>query len=216
MKSSKSDNTDASLRGVASIIPFNPETPPPPPPKDSPRSIPISPDPSPARIESELLHRDNFADSDWDVVGHDDLPLRWATDYVALATPASRLANQSVLFFELHRCTDGGRVTARLAVATKQNILLYESVRGERAFRFVKVRIDRKSHDLSCNISLAIGILYSHPCTKCEVYLSKSAGGLDEIAFSCGHLAIATLLDILIRITGSELVQFDVSSCVVV
>jgi hypothetical protein len=72
-------------------------------------------------------------------VGHDDLPLRWATDYVPLASPTSRLANQSVLFFELHGSTDRGRVTARLAVATRQCILLYETMRGERAFRFVKV-----------------------------------------------------------------------------
>lgn len=88
------------------------------------------------------------------MVGHEDLPLRWATDYVPLATPNSRLANQSVLFFELHRSADRGRVTARLAVATRQNILLYETMHGERAFRFVKVsarepRAPRHAHQIS-------------------------------------------------------------------
>lgn len=152
---------DASLR-VASIIPFNPDIPPPPPPKDTPSSIPT--DPSPSRIETKPLQSDRFAESEWDVVGHDDLPLRWATDYVALASPGSRLANQSVLFFELHRCTDGGRITARLAIATKQNILLYESTRGERAFRFVKVRISQAAESFFFDTCSVIGILHSHPC----------------------------------------------------
>jgi len=67
--------------------------------------------------------------------------MQWMTDYVPLATPSSKLANQSVLFFELLRYAGRSRVTARLAVTTKQNILLYETIRGERAFRFVKVRL---------------------------------------------------------------------------
>ena len=83
--------------------------------------------------------RSHSRDSDWELVDHDDLPLRWATDYVPLASPNSKLAMQSVQFFELHRCPGRGRITARLAIVTKQNVLLYESVRGERAFRFVKV-----------------------------------------------------------------------------
>jgi hypothetical protein len=74
----------------------------------------------------------------WDVV--DDLPLRWATNYVALSAPGSRLTNVSVHEFSLHinddRRTRGG---AMLAVVTKSNILLYETPKGERAFRFVKV-----------------------------------------------------------------------------
>lgn len=65
--------------------------------------------------------------------------MHWATEYASLATPGSRLDNQFILFYTLQRCKERGRVTARLAVATKQSILLYETVRGERSFRFVKV-----------------------------------------------------------------------------
>ncbi|GLB34184.1 hypothetical protein LshimejAT787_0110680 [Lyophyllum shimeji] len=76
-------------------------------------------------------------DSGWDVV--DDLPLRWATDYVPLATNGSRLLNSSVISYALwsddSRKGRGGRL---LAIATKNNILLYETPKGERAFRFVK------------------------------------------------------------------------------
>lgn len=74
----------------------------------------------------------------WDVI--DDLPLRWATDYVPLASQGSRLVNTSVNSYSLWQ--DGnarGRGSALLAVATKANILLYEKPKGERAFRFVKV-----------------------------------------------------------------------------
>jgi hypothetical protein len=74
----------------------------------------------------------------WDIV--DDLPLRWATDYVPLASPGSRLSNTSALFYatwyDQHRRSTGGQF---LAIATKNSILLYESPRGERAYRFVKV-----------------------------------------------------------------------------
>lgn len=79
-------------------------------------------------------------DSDeWDII--DDLPLRWATDFVPLAAPGSRLTNSSVLSYAIWTGNDqaigrGGRL---LAVATKTNILLYETPKGERAFRFVKV-----------------------------------------------------------------------------
>lgn len=77
---------------------------------------------------------------DWDII--DDLPLRWATDYVSLSRPGSKLGSLSVLFFELWRDTSGGSGAERtyLAVATRQCIFLYESVPGERAFRVVKVR----------------------------------------------------------------------------
>ncbi|KAF8528840.1 hypothetical protein BU17DRAFT_79995 [Hysterangium stoloniferum] len=88
---------------------------------------------SPVQRQSPL--RNEF---DGDVFGRDELPLRWVMDYVPLATSGSRLVSQSVHFFELHRSSEHSRVTTRLAVATKQNILLYETVRGERAFRFVK------------------------------------------------------------------------------
>lgn len=78
---------------------------------------------------------------DWDII--DDLPLRWATDYVSLSRPGSKLAGLSVLFFELWRDASGGPGAERtyLAVATRQCIFLYESVPGERAFRVVKVQV---------------------------------------------------------------------------
>jgi len=77
---------------------------------------------------------------EWEVVGRGN-PIQWMTEYVPLAPPGSRLVNQSVLFFELLRSSKQSRVTARLIVSTKQNMLLYETVRGERAFRFVKVSL---------------------------------------------------------------------------
>jgi len=83
----------------------------------------------------------NTGSSEWDVLERADNGLQWMTDYVPLASAGSRLVNQSVLFFELLRSPSQNRITARLAVATKQNILLYETVRGERAFRFVKVGV---------------------------------------------------------------------------
>jgi hypothetical protein len=73
----------------------------------------------------------------WDLV--DDLPLRWATDYVPLAVPGSRLMNASVSTFALWRDDEQSRGSALLAVAIKSAVLLYESPKGERAFRFVKV-----------------------------------------------------------------------------
>jgi len=77
-------------------------------------------------------------DGTWDVV--EDLPLRWASDYVSLAISGSRLANTSVLFYDIWTDpTTGGSKGALLAVATKSTILLYETPKGERAFRFVKV-----------------------------------------------------------------------------
>ena len=77
-------------------------------------------------------------DETWDVV--EDLPLRWASDYVSLAISGSRLANTSVLFYDIWSdAMTSGRKGALLAVATKSTILLYETPKGERAFRFVKV-----------------------------------------------------------------------------
>jgi hypothetical protein len=77
-------------------------------------------------------------DSSWDVI--DDLPLRWATSYVPLAPPGSRLANTTVHLFTLYN-DEAARTKGAtlLAVVTKGNILLYEAPWGERAFRFVKV-----------------------------------------------------------------------------
>ncbi len=78
-------------------------------------------------------------DSTWDVV--EDLPFRWATDYVPLASPGSRLLNSSVLFFELKKSDNNVayKGVSVLAIATKASIFLYETPRGERAFRFAKV-----------------------------------------------------------------------------
>ncbi|KAK7033592.1 hypothetical protein VNI00_012829 [Paramarasmius palmivorus] len=82
--------------------------------------------------------RQNSEESSWDVV--DDLPLRWATDFVPLATSGSRLSSLSVISYALW--SSDGRTTSRggrmLAIATKSNILLYETPKGERAFRFLK------------------------------------------------------------------------------
>ncbi|KXN89492.1 hypothetical protein AN958_05654 [Leucoagaricus sp. SymC.cos] len=81
--------------------------------------------------------RRNTDDSTWDVI--DDIPLRWATDFVPLATPNSRLAGSTVISYAIwqdeNRIGRGGQL---LAVATRSNILLYEVPKGERAFRFVK------------------------------------------------------------------------------
>lgn len=84
-------------------------------------------------------HQDSTSSTgSWDMV--EDLPLRWATEYIPLATPNSRLANSSVLFFELwKKSPNDGCGTAMLAIATKTSILLYETPKGERAFKFVKV-----------------------------------------------------------------------------
>lgn len=97
-----------------------------------------SPRPS---IRSNSPRRNDSDDStaSWDVI--EDLPSRWALDFVPLASPGSRLANSNVLSYALWNNSDshqvrGGRL---LAVSTKTNILLYETPKGERAFRFVKV-----------------------------------------------------------------------------
>ena len=97
---------------------------------------------SPAATRKTELKRSSHEpqasiDSGWDVV--DDLPLRWATDYVPLAVPGSRLMNASVLTYALWRNDDQPRGSALLAVAVKSAVLLYESPKGERAFRFIKV-----------------------------------------------------------------------------
>lgn len=85
-------------------------------------------------------NRKAWDEASWDVI--EDQPLRWATDFVPLAVAGSRLVNISVLYYALwsdeNRRGRGGQF---LAVATKNNILLYETPRGERSFRFVKVRM---------------------------------------------------------------------------
>ncbi|CAL1700203.1 unnamed protein product [Somion occarium] len=101
---------------------------------------PLEPPPS---IHMSPLYRSNSngssstIDSSWDVV--DELPLRWATDYVPLAPAGSRLQNCSVLFYALWRDENvRARGGAYLAIVVRSNILLYETPKGERTFRFVK------------------------------------------------------------------------------
>ncbi|KAG7447645.1 uncharacterized protein BT62DRAFT_930663 [Guyanagaster necrorhizus] len=89
-----------------------------------------------ASSRSSSPNQQSSDEPSWDLV--DDLPLRWATDFVPLASPGSRLANLSVISYALWNHSErnsGGRM---LAVATKTNILLYETPKRERAFRFVK------------------------------------------------------------------------------
>ncbi|KAF5321758.1 hypothetical protein D9619_000583 [Psilocybe cf. subviscida] len=98
-------------------------------------SSPSRPHPSMEPIPSM---RSNSDDSTWSVV--DELPLRWATDFVPLAVAGSRLVGASVVAFatwsdETRRDRTGGQL---LAIATKSNILLYETPKGERAYKFVK------------------------------------------------------------------------------
>ena len=76
----------------------------------------------------------------WDLV-EGDHPIRWATDYVSLAAQGTRLYNTPVLSYDLWRdSNEHNRGLACLAVVVKNNILLYQAPKGERAFRFVKVR----------------------------------------------------------------------------
>jgi hypothetical protein len=111
----------------------------PPFPVNTTRSPNRSPNPSASplpRVPPQHQDSTNSTDS-WCML--DDIPLRWATDYVPLATPNSRLANSSVSFFELWKNDSNSNCeAAMLAIATKTSILLYET-KGERAFRFVKV-----------------------------------------------------------------------------
>ncbi|KAG8899026.1 hypothetical protein FRC00_002017 [Tulasnella sp. 408] len=80
----------------------------------------------------------SIASSSWDIV--DELPTRWATDYVQFASANSRLSNVQILFYQLYTST-GGKQPTSLAIATKTSILLYESPRNERAFKFVKASV---------------------------------------------------------------------------
>ncbi|KAF8165714.1 hypothetical protein B0H34DRAFT_690245 [Crassisporium funariophilum] len=88
---------------------------------------------------SAPLRQNSDESSGWDIV--EDLPMRWATDFVHLAAPGSRLAGASVITFATW--SDEGRKGKGaggqlLAIATKCNVLLYETPKGERAYRFAK------------------------------------------------------------------------------
>lgn len=97
--------------------------------------------PDPQRSWSgESAATNGSVDSSWDVV--EDLPIRWATDFVPLAVPGSRLCGTSVLCYDLWaEHNDRRRGAAYLALVVKTNILLYHAPKGERAFRFVKVSL---------------------------------------------------------------------------
>ncbi|KAF8897886.1 hypothetical protein BD779DRAFT_1608371 [Infundibulicybe gibba] len=102
-------------------VPYRPQLSPFPPGSSNP-----SISPSPGRLSP---NRRGSGESSWDVV--EDLPLRWATDFVPLAANGSRLGNTSIISYALwnddHRQGRGGQV---LAVATKTAILLYETPKG--------------------------------------------------------------------------------------
>jgi hypothetical protein len=103
-------------------------------------NIPIQ-SPNEPIVPARLSPNRRSTTSSWEVV--EDQPLRWATDFVPLASSGSRLSNAFITSYALwsddQRKGRGGRL---LAVATKNNILLYETPKGERAFRFVKASCD--------------------------------------------------------------------------
>ena len=104
--------------------------------------------------------RRNSGESSWNVV--DNLPLRWATDFVPLAVPGSRLVGATVVTFATWSDdTRKGRMGGQLlAIATKTNILLYETPKGERAYRFVKV-YQHCYYPVYCALIFWLGILYT-------------------------------------------------------
>lgn len=124
---------------------------------------------SPANRPSASATPPTDTPGDWDIV--DDLPLRWATDYVSLSRPGTKLAGSSVLFFELWRDLAGlsGGQKTYLAVATRQCILLYESSQGERAFRIVKASCFATALWGVIN-EVKLGILHAVTGAQCPVY----------------------------------------------
>ena len=119
-------------------------------------------------------------DKTWDIV--EDLPLRWASDYVLLAISGSRLANTSVLFYDIWSDpTTNGRKGALLAVATKSTLLLYETPKGERAFRFVKVSYSPPRHSFrhaSPNFHLCLYLIIIAGPDFCIFSLSPSRNSI--------------------------------------
>jgi hypothetical protein len=138
--------------------------------------------PTPSRKDSCR----SIADSTWDMVD-DDIPLRWATDYVPLAAAGSRL-NTSVFSYTLWRDDNTiGKSNTILAVLTKCNILLYEALKGDRAFRFIKVSRRSQRHHFLLIISLTcrlIGILYTCASSKCHLR-PPSCARSNEIRLRC-------------------------------
>lgn len=111
---------------------------------------------APSKMDSER----SSPESQWEFVDSEILPLRWVNDYVPLASPGSRLVNQNILSYAFwcdeNRQSRGGQL---LAVATKNNILLYETPKGERAFRFVKVRC---LFHLTTPVNFALSRTFTH------------------------------------------------------
>ena len=110
----------------------------------------------PSKMDSER----SSPESQWEIVDSEILPLRWVNDYVPLASPGSRLINQNILSYAFwcdeNRQSRGGQL---LAVATKSSILLYETPKGERAFRFVKVRCQL---DLTTPVNFALSRTFTY------------------------------------------------------
>ncbi|KAF8314699.1 hypothetical protein DL93DRAFT_2198497 [Clavulina sp. PMI_390] len=73
----------------------------------------------------------------WDLI--EELPMRWATDFVPLAPASGKTPTIDVNRFELYHSNGTfGRAGSLLALAAKSSILIFEAPQGERAFRFVK------------------------------------------------------------------------------
>lgn len=138
------------------------------------------------------------SDSTWDIV--EDLPLRWATDYVGLAAAGSRLLSTSVNCYSLWRESNNrSQGVALLAVATRSNILLYEKPKGERAFRFVKVSPLSSEYSTVLNTSLLLlGILYPAASSKPDFH-STVRSRCDAQCFRRGAFVIFVVPAIRVR-----------------
>ena len=163
-------------RGLKSLLDSPPPHPPPEPSssynaffsQSSTTSPSFAKSPHPSESGSPPA-RKNPDKSDYMV---EDLLLRWATDFVPLAVPGSRLVGASVVGFatwsdENCKGKTGGQL---LAIATKSNILLYETPKGERAYRFVKVE---NGSSFLCIYILSlfnVGILYPHSSSKFDIH----------------------------------------------
>lgn len=161
-----------------------------PEPKSSYQAMLQSPQGIPRRTDVKRPNLETPSSSShepgWDMV--DDLPLRWATDYVPLAVPGSRLMNASVLTYALWRNDDTPRGIALLAVGIKSAVLLYESPKGERAFRFIKVRYTPQVEVTNSQRRSApplLGILHASSPSRHHVCLPKRPGEPFSKYFGC-------------------------------
>ena len=84
--------------------------------------------------------------------------------------------NASVLTYALWRNDDQPRGSALLAVAIKSAVLLYESPKGERAFRFIKVsNTPRQTHDDDNLLFRCPGILHAPSPSRHHICIPKPA-----------------------------------------